>query len=163
KDTVYVNGFESAPTINQTGNTLSCNITASSYQWYNETTPISGANAKTFEVLLSGNYAVEVIDASNCKRKSVLYNISKTSLKNFAGFQDLKVYQIPGKSEIILEGSKIDGATLSFINILGASISQQQELTGNYNLINTSTLSSGVYLLVIRKGQEQVSRKILIE
>lgn len=163
RDTVYINGFESAPTISQAGNTLNCNITASSYQWYNETTPVVGANAKTFEVLVSGNYAVEVIDASNCKRKSVLYNIIKTSLNNIAGFHDLKVYQIPGKSEIILEGTKIEGATLSFINILGARVSQQQELTGNYNLINTSTLSSGVYLLVIRKGQEQVTRKILIE
>lgn len=163
RDTVIVNGFANAPEINQTGNTLTCNITANSYQWYNENTPINGANGKTFEVLMSGNYAVEVTDANNCKRKSVVYNIIKTNVNSIDGFNDLKVYQIPGKSEIILEGTKINGATLSFINLVGAKVTYQQELQSNYNLINTSMLSSGIYLLVIRKGQEQIIRKILIE
>jgi hypothetical protein len=40
---------------------------------------------------------------------------------------------------------------------------QQQELISNNNTVNTSMLSSGIYLLVIRKGQEQSVKKIRIE
>jgi PKD repeat protein len=163
KDTIYVNGFATLPVITQVGNTLTCDITANSYQWYNENSPIIGANNKTFEVLSSGNYAVEVIDVNGCKQKSIVYNIIKTSVNHIAGFKDLKVYQIPGKEEIIIEGDNLLGASLSFMSLNGSKVMQQQELISNNNTVNTSMLSSGIYLLVIRKGQEQSVKKIRIE
>jgi PKD repeat protein len=163
KDTIYVNGFTTLPVITQVGNTLTCDITANSYQWYNENDPINGANNKTFEVLSSGNYSVEVIDANGCKQKSIVYNIIKTGVNSITGFKDLKVYQIPGKETIIIEGENLIGASLSFMSITGSKVVQQQELISNNNTVNTSMLSSGIYLLVIRKGQEQSVKKIRIE
>lgn len=163
KDTIYVNGFATLPVITQLGNTLTCDITANGYQWYNESSPIIGATNKTFEVLSSGNYSVEVIDASGCKQKSILYNIIKTSVSAISGFKDLKVYQIPGKETIIIEGDNLNGAILSFMSINGSKVMQQQELSSQTNMVNTGMLSSGIYLLVIRKGQEQTVKKIRIE
>jgi hypothetical protein len=49
------------------------------------------------------------------------------------------------------------------MSITGSKVVQQQELISNNNTVNTSMLSSGIYLLVIRKGQEQSVKKIRIE
>jgi PKD repeat protein len=161
-DTLTIVGFESTPKITQNGNILNCDINTSSYQWYQDNQPIAGANNQTYTILNSGNYAVEVIDANACKSKSATYAIIKSSLKSIGGLRDLRILQIPERSEIVIEGSQLAGATLSILSINGANILETTLSDNAKNTIKMGELSKGIYLIMVRKGQEQTIKKIQI-
>lgn len=58
-----------APTITQLGNTLESSP-AAAYQWWLDGQPIPGADQQTFDVSVTGTYAVSIADAEGCTATS---------------------------------------------------------------------------------------------
>lgn len=49
------------------------------YQWYNGTTPVSGATSNTFSPLASGNYSVKITNGPNCFANSLTKSVTIVS------------------------------------------------------------------------------------
>ena len=59
--------------------TLSATSGMSSYQWYANGTPITGATSATYTATASGNYSVSVVDANGCSDISTNYAITNAA------------------------------------------------------------------------------------
>ena len=69
------------PLITQTGNTIMSSITsAAAYQWYLNSTPISGATNNGFDPQTNGTYTLEVKNGNGCSEFSDSFSLFKTAI-----------------------------------------------------------------------------------
>jgi PKD repeat protein len=90
------------PSFSQTGNTLSA-PPGYQYQWYFNNIAISGANNVNYTATLSGNYAVEIIDANGCTAISSIQHISLVGVNDLEGIASLNIYPNPTSDFLIIE------------------------------------------------------------
>ena len=133
------------------------------YQWYFEGEIIDGATGATYTPEENGNYTVLVTSEGGCSDMSgefgvVLNSIEQTNLLNAIHIypnpvNELLNIQIENQPDLIINLFTINGDLIQ-INVL-------QLASDNFS-INTSDLSSGVYMLEVISGSVSAMKKIVI-
>nr|WP_294894986.1 T9SS type A sorting domain-containing protein [uncultured Pedobacter sp.] len=158
--TIPVSQTPNKPSIAQSGNNLDASTTATSYQWYLESTAIAGATAKTFTPTSNGSYLVEAKNANGCSTFSNSFNFFKTAIKEDAVFAGFSFYPNPVTTKLFVDfNSRYD---LSFTDLLGHQVLQQTDLQGKQE-IDLSSLKRGLYLMKVNSNGKTAVRKLLLK
>lgn len=157
-----------APVITLNGNQLS-STAAVSYQWYRNSTPVSGANSQTFTPTQSGQYTVEATDASGCTLQSNAVDFVLTPVTNVdPGEIKLIVSPNPtvtGEFNIQLETNTRANLYISLMNTVGQRVYHQSinNFVGRLSQpVKPGKLAAGVYYLQVQHDKKMYIQKIVI-
>lgn len=158
----------SNPVITQAGTVLQ-STSATTYQWYLNGSPISGANSQNYNFSSPGTYYVEVTYGDNCPFTSNNIVISSTSLPEIPeGILDVIIYPNPseGLVNIDLLIKQSSEQTICVYNSMGQLVEQfannQSAVNGVVRVsIDLSRQNKGVYLLVVKAGNGLVKRMVV--
>jgi exo-beta-1,3-glucanase (GH17 family) len=98
------------------------------------------------------------------KDKSMENNLTSTAKITIQGEKSVKIYPNPNNGQLTIDLNNFDnGADICIYNMLGKNI--HQSLSGNnpHYEINLPEIPSGVYLVLIRSGKEQYTKKIMVK
>lgn len=165
---VTVTVWDPMPTITTLGNTLTCNPSFSSYQWYLNGALIPGANLQNYVTLVSGNYHVEVLDENGCEGVSATIEHTIDGIDDIEGHYTLNLYPNPssGVFNMNLELDNIADVRIELKNVLGQllipieDIQNTQEINRVYNI---NHLPKGVYILQINTTNGNIVKRIIKE
>jgi len=133
------------PSILQNINTLSCNTTAVSYQWYDANLNIiNGANSQTFSPLIDGGYYVEISTGVCTVLSDIFQFVSSTDI--FDENSDFLI--IISDMIIVSSNSSVDYIYLS--DILGKQLFSQKINTNTFTV--PLDISEGIYILTLIKN-----------
>jgi len=76
---------------------------------------------------------------------------------------NFKIYPNPATNYVSIEQKTTDGVTLKSVQILGSSGKWIKSVKNNFNQIDISNLSKGMYLFVIQTDKGNKSEKIIIQ
>ncbi|MCB9232995.1 MAG: PKD domain-containing protein [Bacteroidia bacterium] len=165
--TNYITVFSNppVPVISLSGSNLTTAVSATSYQWFLNGAPISGATSQNYTPAASGAYTVTVVDANGCSNTSSPYQYDLVGLEALAN-QGLEIYPNPTSGAIWLKSAlPIQIEKLEIIDGLGRSLIQQNwngKVLDQASSIDLGGLSEGIYFLKIRTGDEMVVRKFTL-
>lgn len=134
-------------TITQDGDTLIANeANATAYQWIDCATnqPIVGATNRKILLKKDGSYGLIVTNRNDCTVTSDCINVIVLANEEFIDQKSIVLFPNPSENRIQLKtDKKIE--SISIFNLLGNKL-----LTVNQKEINISSLSAGVYILLVK-------------
>lgn len=138
------------PIINFDGLNLSTS-SFTSYQWYFNGTPISGATSQSLNAYSFGNgqYTVTVTNSNGCEGTSSVYNLSNLGLNENELFE-VKCYPNPTNGPLIVESNEII-EKIEVFNSLGQIVLTKDCDTKN-SLALDLPIENGIYYLKITSG-----------
>ncbi len=147
------------PVITATGTLLTCNIPASSYQWFVNNNLITGATQQTYDAVLDSSYTVSVVDANGCSGISAAKIVPSVPINTVTGIQ---VFPIPSDGIVYITSGDIKGpAKLKLYNSIGALVMDKEISDMSLkNEINISKLAGGVYEMKLSTEKGIFVRKI---
>ncbi len=155
------------PTISNPSGTdsLICSETATGYVWRKDGVVISGATAKVYVATESGNYQVEIANASNCKTLSDQFTFNKVGLSEAQLQAALHLYPNPtadGNVTIEMRNTNIRKVKVIVIDMLGKNILQtEKELQNGELQFNIREATSGIYLVTIQAEGATITKRLL--
>ena len=156
---IVVNVIPTTPVITMNGMVLHSNAMIGN-QWYDQNGLINGAVLQDYAPMIEGNYYV-IVTQNECSS-----GISNSIQVVFTGIdatkisEQIKVYPNPISNELIIEveGNK-EAIDFEISNSIGEVIFKGNVIKDIK--INTSSLSSGIYLIKMVNGETVVCRKII--
>ncbi|AEL26579.1 S8 family serine peptidase [Cyclobacterium marinum] len=154
------------PIIVVNGSQLSSQLPASSYQWYRNGVPITGATSRSYIAIDEGTYQVAVID-NQCNRISDVVVISGAGDLNpntKAGYS-IGPNPVSDRLSLFINNDFIGELKISLFDVTGKRkleetfVKQEQAI----EYLMDFNLPSGLYLLQIQAGRELLSFKVLRE
>ena len=149
--TVVVNPIPT-PVISASGLTLHTGI-YSDYQWFVNTTAITGANSVTYTPHTPGSYRVEVTDANGCVGFSGAFLVDNVGVAA-VNKQDISLYPNPATNMLHIQSPAAVRAVISSVE--GKTILDQT----NAKEIDLSNFSSGLYIISI---YDENNTRILVD
>ncbi len=143
----YISGSTpTTPTISKNGDTIISTL-GNTYQWYFNGVKIAGATSQKYIPTISGNYQVQIIDATGCASNlSNQFNVTVSGIENLDINSYFSIYPNPSNGLLYIDNiSKVTDFTISIYNIVGKCVYKNK----NTNIIELSNLDNGVYLLNI--------------
>jgi len=146
------------PTITVKGGDTLVSSHGSSYQWYLNGSPITGATDSFYVAHQGGTYAVQITDSTGgCNSIS---NGLAMGLKELTGNGDITIYPNPASQSVVISWqSAISGnVEISVVNVLGEKVYSQQLQTfpngsGQANskpqTINCKSFAAGIYFVKV--------------
>lgn len=121
----------------------------------------TGDNTSIITVEESGVYVLEIIDDFGCSVSAYVKVDFPTSIDN-PDAADLKIYPVPFKEQLNIQGIHTDEMQISIHNTLGQSMYQSDFGSGNLQ-ISTANWANGVYFVYLlnEEGSKVLSRKVL--
>lgn len=165
--TVTIDAMPAQPSIsNPTGtDSLICSDDAASYIWYKGGVVINGATEKVYRPTESGNYQVEVANASNCKTLSDVFTYNHTGLTSTELNTALKLYPNPttnGNVVIELSNTNIKNVKVVVMDMIGKIVAENNELSnGIINIQLGEQAKSGVYFVTIEAGGATITKRVV--
>jgi len=138
------------PTVISIDDSLIAQQVDGTYQWYNCDTgeDIPGAVSQEFEVTVTGNYAVHIVDAAGCTGESACTHVIISSLKDDPFKDRFTVYPNPGSDILyIINHSDQDVYSVTLYTISGQLIGDF--IPNEKHSIDVSGIGSGVYFMKI--------------
>jgi len=130
--------------ITSAGATLSVNGNYVTFQWYEGTNIIPGADSSTFTPSHTGGYAVLVTDVSGCTGMSQIFPVySLTKVPNVSNDDNIRIYPNPASSIINIEASVNVNIRISGVD--GKIVLQQE----NAKTVDISQLATGIYMIQV--------------
>lgn len=135
-----------APTITQSNDTLYCSA-ASSYQWYYNGNPISGATDPYYVPTQSGTYAVVVTDANGCpsEQASITVTIVATQVAIEAGWAFY-----PNPSRGLLRVQRPEGQSGDYQVWVCDAAGKALLRADNATELDLGRLDAGLYFVTVR-------------
>jgi hypothetical protein len=150
--------------VTQTGSTLTAVATATSYQWINCAGPtdVAGETTKTFEPAATGSYAVRITE-NGCTDKSACVDFIFVGLPEELDGK-VSVYPNPSSGTVTIDMpvSAIH-ITISIVDYLGRSSSLYSFDQGGTLLLDTKSLTPGVYLMYIKSSGGDKIQKLVVK
>jgi len=140
--------------------TLTATQIADGYQWVdcnNGNAPISGANGQDFTPDVNGNYAVE-ITLNSCTELSGCTNVIVDGVEELE-YNSLVISPNPAKNVLSIKS----GQTLEKVMIYNISGMLIQTINENFESINVSELSSGIYIIAVKSRIGITHKQLIIE
>jgi Concanavalin A-like lectin/glucanases superfamily/Secretion system C-terminal sorting domain len=167
---VVVNPNPATPGITQAGSTLSAPVGFASYQWLLGGSQIAGATSQTYSPSVVGFYTVIVTDANGCSSTSNSFEYrDPTGLPGLQlVFGDAQIYPNPSQGSFSVLLNLDRNRELSFVvsDIVG-HVLLQRDVKANVGpweeQFTLDGVAKGVYLLQIRSGAMQITRKVVVE
>lgn len=152
------------PTIVKSNDTLYCSVDTSyiSYQWFYNTSLLSGATTSKLAINNSGNYNVQVANESGCKI-AVGINIV-LGVQHFMADNSISLYPNPAGNRIIANGLPFAIERIEIYNVLGQPVYIEQQETVNKKQetsIDVSLLPPGVYFIQLIGEKERWQGKFV--
>ena len=155
------------PVITRNGNTLSLNFPGVGYQWFLNGVPIAMAPATDYHLLANGIYTAEVFLNSGCLIKSEEFAVTDIAVKSLADLLDLKIFPNPTGGAFFVQFTLATptNVEITVSDMIGRRV--YTESKANYlGLYSTeqdiNKLPSGIYLLTLRVGGQQFTKKIVL-
>lgn len=152
-------------TITSAGDSLTANYADAAYQWVdcnNGNQAIDGAVGRSFTPSVSGTYAVMITDG-NCQVMSECVEVTVDVTGIYDPMQDafgLNVYPNPARGAFMVDAGQ--PADLEIINSLGEVVQSLRLTETNGFKLQVEGLSSGMYVLVGRSGDEVITKKVIL-
>ena len=148
----------------RSGNTLTSTATNVSYQWIDCTTlsPVPGATSSSFAPQNEGSYAL-VISRNLCTDTTDCYNFTfiSNSPPELAG--TLTLFPNPNQGRFSLDlGRRYEEVFLSIYDMWGKRVNQTR-YRGVRKIQESHDLPTGTYLLQVRSGQQQITKRMIVE
>ena len=163
---VIVNPNPDIPVITQDGNLL-YTLSANTYQWYINGTPISGAISQFYTATESGIYQVEITNAYGCTSISDPLSVIISGIKESVAGISLNIYPNPNTGEFVIKMNvtKSSDLQIKLFDVIGQVIYEEKldKYVGNYqNTIDVSNHAKGVYTLQLITEKGTINKKIEI-
>lgn len=129
------------PVITSSGSYLITGSFYTTYQWYKNNAPISGATTYRTTYTGAGNYKVRVVDTNGCQTTSDAYIVKGPTSVTQLTPEEIKVYPNPTRESIFIECNM--PVTAVVISADGRTLMQ----VDNATFINLGNLANGVYML----------------
>ncbi|MBP6391225.1 MAG: S8 family peptidase [Flavobacteriales bacterium] len=140
-----------APVITQLGNTLE-STPAATYQWWMNGTPINGADQQTYDVYVTGTYAVSITDAEGCGAMSDTLFVLSTGFAEPSA-SDMRIWPVPASNELHVQWPANIPAvhvTLEVNDAQGRLIARGRAVTTREFVLDVNGWASGLYTLRIQ-------------
>jgi hypothetical protein len=144
------------PTFTQSGNLLTATQTWSSYQWLLNGSNISGANANTYLIVQSGNYALSVTDTNGCvgiSAPSVITGIGQ----EMSQWDDLMLLPNPARDEFRLRSLRPVSIPLrvTLTDMYGKRLFSKMLSSLDYEVsFDIRQLAAGIYWIDVESDAE---------
>ena len=153
-----------APSISLNENELTSSG-AQSYQWYLNEEPIAGATAQNYTAMVSGNYAVEVIDLQGCEARSETLTVILTTDTEELVEWAIQIYPNPTTTTLYIDLGEAAAVVdqLHIYNVLGQRIRTINIARGTELVeISTANLSTGLYTVqFLERSKELITKRFL--
>lgn len=165
--TVIVLGNPGVPTIVKGNDTLYCTpATYTSYQWYYNGSPISGATNSSYIYSQNGNYYVQVFNSNGCSTVSAIITITDVGVEEISQNIYADVYPNPAEDLLVVDLlAKTQGAyKLQLINVSGQVVYTENVSLGNVLLkkqLDISQLPQGMYLLQLSDSETIINKRVI--
>lgn len=162
--TITVGAPPATPTVTQVGNILSSS-SASTYQWYLNGSPISGATSQTYAATGDGWYSVWV-GSGSCQSSSSAVYITVTSIDaSFMVFQSLEISPNPASENLNVLFKNGYEKTISYkiTNSLGQVVDNGQikAISGEKSTVSVQKLAEGVYTINLSNESSSLNYKFI--
>lgn len=143
---VFILPPPSIPVISRNVDTL-MSTPASTYQWYFNGNPISGATNQTYIVTQNGQYYVVITDTNGCSAFSSTYVMNDVSVNEWSINTGVTIFPNPnnGLFTAVFTGEDHSG-TIEVFSVAGQLVHAQQFAGGNSVALNLK-VEAGIYLL----------------
>jgi trimeric autotransporter adhesin len=139
---------------------LTASQTGATYAWYQcPNALIASATGQTYAPTVIGDYRVEVTVAG-CTVLSNCITVSTLSNAAIKPQGELNIYPNPTSSQVTIELSDFENASLDVFDVNGRFIFSKQ-LNKASNQIDLDNLSQGVYLFKVNSNQGTTSRRVI--
>lgn len=155
------------PQITQTAANLTSNF-SSGNQWYLNNTLIQGETNQTYQPKVAGIYRVDVTTLAGCISHSADFNFTLPAGESPLTDINLIIYPVPTNNILNLSFELYQKGDLQYSvwNSIGQQLYQNTTaitVFGKYNTsINTANMASGNYVLRIKTGSKNYSKKFII-
>ncbi len=142
------------------GNRLTAQPSGTSYQWYLNNTPISGATSQNYTPTANGRYRVRIQNCNNCFSTSPEVDNITTSLSDTT-FDTFNIFPNPSSGILTLQLSGSEAVEITFFNAVGETVFTQaiKEVAQEIDL---SDKPKGMYHYRLLGSQVKKSGTIII-
>lgn len=145
------------PTIASSNNILTTSNSYSSYQWYQNLSPISSTNSSSYSYNQTDYYHVEVIDGNGCKYRSFNNHYDFSTLIDNSTVNEFGIDYSNGKVII----TNMSGGNLKLINITG-TILMSKKIKGYKHVELLDRFTAGTYVVIAEHNQKKYIKKIIV-
>jgi uncharacterized repeat protein (TIGR01451 family) len=138
---------------------LTANPPGQSYIWYLNGQPIFGAFGQSYTPTQTGDYSVTVVFASGCGSTSNLLFVPVSVGEELA--DKIHLFPNPANENVLLDLPQ-GNWQVSFTDVTGKTILENQNLTEGRHNINLSVLSGGLYMIRISSESGSVVKKLMV-
>ena len=164
-DTVEVN--QAAPivlTISQQSSILNANTTGGtppySFSWWTSNGVVG--NSQGINISQSGNYYCVVYDANNCNSDTASFYVNETEVNDFT-INEFIIYPNPSASYFNIEiPNQLHQVAVEVKDVLGRVVIKQQFENASHLKINTLSLASASYYVLIKTAGFTIQKKVII-
>lgn len=156
------NAAPAIPTIGLSGSVLS-STTATTYQWYLNGQPISGATSQTYSATTPGIYVVRITDANGCVyqySKGFKYSSGSTGFNEVDLSDEMTAYPNPTQGMIALKNIEKFGAEFR-VRVMDQSGKVLMQIR-NASSLNLSHLPNGIYFIEVVSGHQVAHKNIVL-
>ncbi len=155
--------------ISQSGDTLFANAGANSYQWYYNTTLISGATDYFYVAPTSGDYNVVCTDSNGCEVEAAVFNVIAAAPPGLPEGEEVTATPNPVSEKLEIKIpltllSKFEKATITIYNMLGEKVLAVSPLSfgvGQGGEADVSALPPAMYYLEVVSGTKIFRTKLI--
>lgn len=151
--------------VSMNGDTLRTG-SAAGYQWYHNDNMIANANHSQHVARSVGSYNVAVTDVNGCTARSAEVYVSSLSNNVATGIGELNEEGVVVRSNPSVNGNwevsastELNGANLEVLDNNGKLV--YSAVVTNQNVSLNLNAAKGVYLLHIRSGNQDITRKLI--
>ncbi len=161
--------------ISQNGDTLYANAGAVSYQWYYNSTLITGATNYFYVAQASGDYNVVATDGNGCEVEAAIFNVI-AGIQSAIGNGQFAIYPNPVIDKCTIHDLQFTMGTaveISIWNVVGEKVYESeiknQKSFGRHGLaekdgeiqLDVTFLERGIYFLKVETGEKVFQRKLV--
>jgi hypothetical protein len=160
---IKINPNPPKPSITQIGSRLQASE-ATSYQWYFNNKPITGAKSRVIDVTELGFYSVEAFDEIGCSTMSDPLNVI-SSIDEMSVFSNIIVSPNPAMDKLNIKIFNLNGdfVNIQIFNLFGETLIESHfQAPGSFNEnINISNIARGIYFIKILNNNNNFILKFI--
>lgn len=164
--TVTIKPAPNVPTVSLVNDSLMSDTIGATYQWFKNTTPISGATSRKYKPTATGSYAVRIGNAQPCYATSTLFAYTLVGVGSQILNQAVSLFPSPSKGlfHLNIEDDRNADIKINVFDVLGkevANVAARKSDTLYEQTLDLQHLPDGTYFVKIQEGNLITTRRIV--